>query len=95
MYSFLRNDPVSQKSILVAVNLHPTQTLASVRCLLSKESTTALALPAGSTLSGTDLLAASSPSTFSTPADTLTTAGIPLPDLPPFTTYYFDLSTQK
>jgi hypothetical protein len=95
MYSFLRNDPVSQKSVLVAVNLHPTQTLSAVRCRLSPESTAALALPAGTILSGTDLLASSSPSTFSAPADTLTTTGIPLPDLPPFTTYYFDLSTQK
>ena len=95
MYSFLRNDPVNQKSVLVAVNLHPTQTLSGVRCLLSKESTAALALPTGATLTGTDLLASSNPTTFSAPADSLTTQGVPLPDLPPFSSYYFDLSTQK
>jgi len=95
MYSFLRNDPVNQKSVLVAVNLHPTQTLSGVRCLLSKESATALALPNGATVTGTDLLASSNPATFSAPADTLTTQGVPLPDLPPFSSYYFDLSTQK
>ena len=95
MYSFLRNDPVSQKSVLVAVNLHPTQTLSGVRCLLSKESAEALALPTGATLAGTDLLASTNPTKFSAPADTLTTQGIPLPDLPPFSSYYFDLSTQK
>jgi hypothetical protein len=95
MFSFLRNDSVNQKSVLVAVNLHPTQTLSGVRCLLSKESTVALALPTGATLTGTDLLASSNPATFSAPADTLTTQGIPLPDLPPFSSYYFDLSTQK
>jgi glycosidase len=95
MYSFLRNDPVNQKSVLVAVNLHPTQTLSGVRCLLSKESATALALPNGATLTGIDLLASSNPATFSAPADTLTTQGMSLPDLPPFSSYYFDLSTQK
>jgi glycosidase len=95
MYSFLRNDPVNQKSVLIAVNLHPTQTLSGVRCLLSKESATALALPTGATLTGTDLLASSNPATFSAPADTLTSLGVPLPDLPPFSSYYFDLSTQK
>jgi hypothetical protein len=95
MYSFLRNDPLNQKSVLVAVNLHPTQTLSGVRCILSKESVTALALPTGATVTGTDLLASSNPATFSASADTLTTQGISLPDLPPFSSYYFDLSTQK
>ena len=95
MYSFLRNDPMSLKSVLVVANLHPSRTFSDIRCLFSNDAIQTLNLPAGSVLTGTDLLTPGSGIAFHSEADSLISTGLPLPDLPPLTVRYFELAHQK
>ena len=94
LYAFLRHNPITNKSLLVIVNLHPTEAFLGVKLKLSSDATSALSLPAATTLTGTDLLAATNPSTISCDARDLVASGISLPDLPPLSAFYFDLSTR-
>ena len=91
LYSFLRYDPVSKRSLLVVANLHPKSSASGVKLKFSQEATKLLALTPEATLSGSDLLAAK-PSTISAPAKDLTGIGLPLPELPPLSVAYFDLA---
>jgi len=95
LYSFLRNDPMSLKSVLVVANLHPSRTFSDIRCLFSNDAIQTLNLPAGSVLTGTDLLTPGSGIAFHSEADSLISTGLPLPDLPPLTVRYFELAHQK
>ena len=93
LYSFLRYDPVAQRSLLVVANLHPKNTASEVKLKLSEEALKVLALAPESTLTGSDLLSGN-PSTWQTPAKDLPEGGIPLSALPPLSVAYFDLSTR-
>ncbi|MCX6934652.1 MAG: hypothetical protein NTZ01_00405, partial [Verrucomicrobia bacterium] len=94
LYSFLRYDPVARQSVLVVANLHPGKTFSGVKLKLSTESVAALTLPIDTTLSGTDLLASAQPASISCPAKDLISTGFSLPDLPPLSAFYFDLSAR-
>ena len=93
LYSFLRYDPVSQRSLLVVANLNPNKEAPNVRLKFSEEATRLLKLTPDVTLTGSDLLSAK-PSTISAKAKDLTTAGVTLPKLPPLSIAYFDLTTR-
>lgn len=93
LYSFLRYDPVSQRSLLVVANLNPNKEAPNVRLKFSEEATRLLKLSPEVTLSGSDLLSAK-PSAISAKAKDLITAGVTLPKLPPLSIAYFDLTTR-
>jgi len=93
LYSFLRYDPVSKRSLLVAANLHPKSAAPGVQVKFSDEATRVLDLAPDTTLGGADLLAAKS-STIKASAKDLTATGFALPELPPLSIAYFDLSTK-
>lgn len=93
LYSFLRYDPVSRRSLLVVANLHPKQEAPNVRLKFSEEAIRLLALPAEATLKGSDLLSAK-PSPVSAPVKDLLTGGLPLPKLPPLSVAYLDLTAK-
>ena len=91
LYSFLRYDPVSKRSLLVTANLHPKNAAPRVKVKFSEEATRLLALAPEAAVTGSDLLSAK-PSTIKASAKDLTAAGISLPELPPLSIAYFDLS---
>jgi len=91
LYSFLRYDPVSKRSLLVVANLHPKNAASGVKLKFSQEATKLLALTPEATLSGSDLLAAK-PIAISAPAKDLVSTGIPIPQLAPLSVAYFDLT---
>jgi len=91
LYSFLRHDPVSKRSLLVVANLHPQKAAPSVFLKFSEEAQKVLALAPGATLAGSDLLS-EKPSSWKSPAQDLVSAGVPLPELPPVSVAYFDLA---
>ena len=93
LYSFLRYDPVSKRSLLVAANLHPKSSAPGVKVRFSEEATRLLALNPEATLTGSDLLSAK-PSTIQASTKDLTAHGIALPDLPPLSIAYFDLTAK-
>ncbi len=93
LYSFLRYDPVSQRSLLVVANLNPAKEAPNVRLKFSEEATRLLRLSPEASLTGSDLLSAK-PSSISARARDLATAGISLPKLPPLSVAYFDLTTK-
>ena len=91
LYSFLRHDPVSRRSLLVVANLHPKNPASEAKLKLSEEASQLLALPASGTLTGTDLLS-ETPTSFQASGRDLSGPGIRLPSLPPLSVAYFDLS---
>jgi hypothetical protein len=91
LYSFLRYDPVSKRSLLVTANLHPKNAAPGVKVKFSEEATRLLALAPEAAVTGSDLLSAK-PSTIKASAKDLTATGIALPELPPLSIAYFDLS---
>ena len=93
LYSFLRYDPVSQRTLLVAANLHPKSAASGVKLKFSEEATRLLHLTPELTLEGSDLLS-QKPSSLRVSAKELTTSGIPLPELPPLSVAYFDLTAK-
>ena len=93
LYSFLRYDPVSKRSLLVTANLHPKNAARGVKVKFSEQATRLLDLAPDATLTGSDLLSAK-PSTIQAFATNLANAGIPLPELPPLSIAYFDLTAK-
>ena len=93
LYSFLRYDPVSKRSLLVVANLHPKSPAPGVKLRLSEEASKFLALSPEANLTGTDLLSAK-PSVIQASAKDLTGTGISLPELPPLSAAYFDLTSK-
>jgi hypothetical protein len=91
LYSFLRYDPVSKRSLLVTANLHPKNAAPGVKVKFSEEATRLLALAPEAAVTGSDMLSAK-PSTIKASAKDLTATGIALPELPPLSIAYFDLS---
>ena len=91
LYSFLRYDPVSKRSLLVVANLHPKNAASGVKLKFSEEAAKFLSLAPGSALKGIDQLSETSTS-IQAPAKDLVTAGIPLAELPPLSVAYYDLT---
>ena len=77
----------------MVANLHPKNAASGVKLKFSEEASKFLALAPEATLTGSDLLSEKS-SSIQAPAKDLVGTGVPLPELPPLSAAYFDLSSR-
>ena len=77
----------------MVANLHPKNAASGVKLKFSEEASKFLALAPEATLTGSDLLSEKS-SSIQAPAKDLVATGVPLPELPPLSAAYFDLSSR-
>jgi glycosidase len=90
MYAFLRYDSASKQRFLVAVNLHPSQTMKSAKVMFDPKAITFLELNEEQ-LQLIDRLAEHDPLVVKSSTKQLTESGVSLGDVPPHTAYYFEI----
>jgi len=92
LYAFLRHDPESGQTILVAANLHGTETLRSVHVLVPEADLQAIGHSSGSLRLRDRLATAWS---ITTEAADLPKSGLPLPDLPPCSAVFVEIGAKR
>ncbi len=97
LYSYLRHSEATGQNFLVVVNLHPTHTFRDVRVILPRKALRLLGYDtiAGSKTIGltfTERLSEQPPEPFRVPAAEAENPGVPLPELPPLTPLFFEIT---
>jgi glycosidase len=95
LYSFLRHNLESSQTFLIVVNLNPWESLKNVRIVLPGSAAQSIGLNRvvpESRIHLMDRLAIDQPISVETTASEATGAGVPIVDLPAFTSIYFEMS---
>jgi glycosidase len=95
LYAFLRYDLSTEQRFLVLANLHPTNTLRDVRVILSPSAMQFLDLNETAHIELSDRLGPARASEISSTVAEALGAGIPIVEISPLTSFYFELTQQR
>ena len=94
LYAFLRSTGEGGQHFLVVANLHPTETLRDVHVTMSPRALEFLHMPAGGNLKLVERLGANSSAPLNVSAADFSSAGVTVPEIPPLTPLYFQVTVQ-